>query len=70
MNAMESEYRNRSIMMEQELEKQRERVSAIVDEKEKELVNLQQHYFPVYQFSEDAASTDVRFIINISIVMT
>lgn len=53
MNALESDYRNKLFMMERELVKQRERVTAIVEEKDKQLMNLQQHYFPVYQFSED-----------------
>lgn len=58
MNVLESDYRNKLIALESELVKQRERVTAIVEEKEKQLLNLQQHYFPVYQFSEDT-STDV-----------
>lgn len=53
LNAVESDYRNKLIGMERELVKQRERVTAIIEEKDKQLVNLQQHYFPVYQFNEE-----------------
>lgn len=60
MNVMESEYRNKFIVLEKELEKQRERISTIVDEKEKELINLQQHFYPLSQFSDDVPLADVR----------
>lgn len=49
-------------MLERELQKQRERVTAIIEEKERQLVDLQQHYLPVYQFSEESSSTDVRML--------
>ncbi|XP_065209573.1 putative leucine-rich repeat-containing protein DDB_G0290503 [Planococcus citri] len=53
LNSVESDYRNKLIVMERELVKQRERVTAIIEEKDKQLVNLQQHYFPVYQFNDE-----------------
>lgn len=42
--------------MERELEKQRERTTNMLEEKEKQLQHLQQRYFPVYEFSEEPSS--------------
>lgn len=56
INALESEYHNKLIIMERELEKQRERTTNMLEEKEKQLQHLQQRYFPVYEFSEESSS--------------
>lgn len=59
ITSLESEYRNKTIVLESELQKQRARVTAIIEEKEKQMVDMQHHYLPAFQLSEDLSSTDV-----------
>lgn len=62
MNTIDSEYRNKLILMEHELEKQREKLNRILEEKEKQLQHMQQ---PFVQFF-DESSADV---CNISLLL-
>lgn len=62
--SLESEYRNKTIMLERELQKQRERVATIIKEKEKRLTDLQQSCSSVFQLSDNSLTSDVKIDLH------